>query len=194
MRTPPLLLSLAIAVWTGCATERPYTWVHDLPLPEAAAPVIAPRDTIAVDVRNQAALSGEFPVGDGGDYRQPGLGPIHVEGRTTDAIAAELNERLKELLVKPEVRVSIVKTGSVRINVVGEVRTPGSYELGRGRGLLAALAAAGWLTEFASRDRIFVLRHGAPETRIRFRARELTAAEPHAARFLLQDGDVVVAE
>jgi hypothetical protein len=50
------------------------------------------------------------------------------------------------------------------------------------------------LNEFANRDRIFVLRGAAPQTRVRFRARELTGAEPHAARFLLQDGDVVVVE
>jgi polysaccharide export outer membrane protein len=188
-------IGIAAAVFgPGCATDRAFVWVHDLPLPEDGQPLIGPRDTIAVDVRDQASLSGEFAVGDGGDYRQPGLGPIHVEGRTPAAVVTELEERLKLLLVKPQVTVSLVRMGPVRVNVVGEVRTPGTYELLRGRGVLPALAAAGWLTEFASRDKIFVLRLGQQETRIRFRARELTAAEPHAARFRLRDGDVVVVE
>jgi polysaccharide biosynthesis/export protein len=84
---------------------------------------------------------------------------------------------------------------SIRVNVVGEVKTPGAYELMRGRGLIPALAAAGWLTEFADRDKIFVIRSEAGVSqRVRFRARELTAAEPHATGFRLKDGDVVVVD
>jgi polysaccharide export outer membrane protein len=181
---------------SGCATDQAFVWVQDVPLsdPQPGPPVIGPRDTIVVDVRDQAALSGEFVVGDGGDYRQPNLGPIHVAGKTTQAVMAELTEALKQMIVNPRVTVAIIHVGTVRVNVVGEVKTPGAYELSRGRGVLPALAAAGWLNEFANRDRIFVLRGAAPQTRVRFRARELTGAEPHAARFLLQDGDVVVVE
>lgn len=187
-------MALAIFVGVACASERPFVWVHDLPLLQGDQAVIAARDTIVVDVRNQAALSGEFVVGDEGVYRQPTLGTIRVEGRTPAALASDLQERLKDLVVKPEVTVSIVRAAPVRVNVVGEVRTPGSYELVRGRSVVAALAAAGWLNEFANRDRIFVIRIDQTEQRIRFKARELTAAEPHAARFRLRDGDVVVVE
>src|SRR4051812_2821126 len=85
-----LFAAAAIAVLAGafssvgCATEQAFVWVQDLPLsdPQPGPPVIGPRDTIVVDVRNQASLSGEFPVGDGGDYRQPSLGPIQVAGKT----------------------------------------------------------------------------------------------------------------
>jgi polysaccharide biosynthesis/export protein len=195
-----LALTAVIAVgglsFAGCATEGTFVWVQDMPLaaPQPGPPVIGPRDTILVDVRNQTALSGEFVVGDGGDYRQPNLGPIHVAGKSTQAVMVELEGLLKQMIVNPQVMVSILKVGTVRVNVVGEVKTPGAYELSRGRGVLPALAAAGWMNEFARRDRIFVLRGSAPQTRIRFRARELTSAEPHAARFLLEDGDVVVVE
>ena len=102
---------------------------------------------------------------------------------------------LTGVLVKPEVTVSIVKIAAVRVNVVGEVRTPGSYELTRSRGVMSALATAGWLTEFANKERIFVVRtEGTTIQRLRFRVADLTAAEPHAVGFRLQDGDVVVVE
>jgi len=65
----------------------------------------------------------------------------------------------------------------------------------RSRGVMSALATAGWLSEFANKDRIFVIRtEGTTIQRIRFRAADLTAAEPHAIGFRLQDGDVVVVE
>jgi polysaccharide export outer membrane protein len=187
--------AIAVCLLAACnPPEKPFTWVNDLPVPPDAQVTIGPRDIIRVVVRNQPALSGEFPVGDDGAYLQPTLGNIAVDGKTPNALARELESYLKDLLVKPEVTVAIVKFAPVRVNVVGEVKTPGIYELTRERGVLPALAAAGWITEFAHPDRIFVLRSGSTDQRIRFQARELTSAEQHAARFRLRDGDVVIVE
>jgi polysaccharide export outer membrane protein len=185
----------------GCAEGR-FVWVADLPLTAEAQSVIGPRDTLLVLVRNQAALSGEFVVRDDGAYLQPTLGNIQVAGKDPATVAAELKVRLNGMVIDPEINVAIVKMASVHVNVVGEVKVPGSYELTHDRGVISALAAAGWLTDFARRDSVFVVRSGPrlanrpPELqqRIRFRAADLTSAEPHAARFRLLDGDVVVVE
>jgi len=64
--------------------------------------------------------------------------------------------------------------------------------------VLAAIAAAGGLTDFAHRDYLFVLR-GAPgdgkaHTRIRFRYEALLQGDRLAIGFVLRGGDVVVAE
>lgn len=196
LRRPPIwVVAAALGTLISCATERPFLWVQDLPISPDNGAVIEPRDSILVAVRNQPALSGEFVVGDHGEYAQPTLGTIRVGGKTTEAVVAELQSSLTGLLLKPEVTVSIVKIAAVRVNVVGEVKTPGSYELTRGRGVMSALATAGWLTEFADKDRIFVIRNdGGTVQRIRFRASELTAAEPHAIGFRLRDGDIVVVQ
>jgi protein involved in polysaccharide export with SLBB domain len=179
----------------GCGTEHAFRWVQDLPVAPGDGAMIEPRDTILVSVKNQPALSGEFLVGDRGEYSQPTVGTISVGGKTTATVVAELQNSLTGVLVKPEVMVSIIKIAAVRVNVVGEVKAPGAYELTRSRGVTSALATAGWLTEFANRDRIFVIRSdGTAAQRIRFRAADLTAAEPHAIGFRLQDGDVVVVE
>jgi polysaccharide export outer membrane protein len=191
------LLALALAALplttAGCVEQRPFVWVNDLPK-ASVEPVgaIEPRDTMLVIVKNQTALSGEFVVRDDGGYLQPTLGNIPVAGKTPEMVAAELAARLKDMVVLPEVTVAIVKVAAIRVNVVGEVKTPGAYDLTRDRGVITALAAAGWLTDFAHRDRIFVVRGG--DKRIRFQAAALTGAEVHAARFKLHDGDVVVVE
>jgi polysaccharide export outer membrane protein len=186
---------LSAALTVGCATESHFVWVDEIPIADQNIEAIEPRDTILVSVKNQPSLSGEFLVGDHGNYLQPTLGTIPVAGKTTEALGKELEDRLKNIVVNPEVTVSITKLASIRVNVVGEVKTPGSYELMRGRGVIPALAAAGWLTEFADRNKIFVIRSEAGGTqRVRFRARELTAAEPHATGFRLKDGDVVVVD
>jgi polysaccharide export outer membrane protein len=163
-----------------------------LPAKEAAPVTIGPRDTLLVLVRNQAALSGEFVVRDDGAYLQPTVGNVSVAGKAPSAVGAELAVRLKDMIVKPDVSVEILKIAPIHIDVVGEVKTPGAYDLTRDRGVIAALAAAGWLTDFARSDRIFVVR--GTDYRIRFQASALTSAEPHAAAFRLHDGDVVVVE
>jgi protein involved in polysaccharide export with SLBB domain len=183
-----LLASIALG---GCA-EHPFVWVADLPNKAEAAGTIGPRDTLLVLVRNQASLSGEFVVRDDGAYLQPTVGNLSVAGKTSSAVAAELAVRLKDMIVNPDVSVEILKTAPIHIDVVGEVKMPGAYDLTRDRGVIAALAAAGWLTDFARSDRIFVVR--GTDHRIRFEASALTSAEPHAAAFRLHDGDVVVVE
>jgi len=159
----------------------------------SAEPVVKPRDTLLVEVERQPNLSGEFVVRDDGHYAQPMVGSIRVAGRTAHFVAEAVAASLKDLVVAPVVKVWIVKTPPIRVSVVGEVKTPGPFEMTRDRTLLAALAQAGWLTEFAHTDRVFVVRAGSSE-RVRFRVRDITAAEVHAARFQLADADVVVVE
>jgi polysaccharide export outer membrane protein len=179
----------------GCAAERPFVWATDTPLEQVEPQnLIRPRDTLLVTVRDQPPLSGEFVVREDGSYPEPMLGNVAVAGQTPAEVEAHLREGLKTMIVKPEVTVSLSRRGPVRINVVGEVRTPGSYELTRDRSIAAALAAAGWLTDFAAKDRIFVVRPSAQGQRIRFRLSEITTAEPHSASFRLHDEDVVVVE
>jgi polysaccharide export outer membrane protein len=97
------------------------------------------------------------------------------------------------VVVDPVVSVWLTKPSPIKVSVVGEVRAPGFYELARDRSLMAALALAGWLTEFAHTVRIFVVRVGSNE-RVRFRVRDLTTAESRFARYQLADSDVVVVE
>jgi protein involved in polysaccharide export with SLBB domain len=80
------------------------------------------------------------------------------------------------------------------VSVIGELKAPGSYELSRDRSVAAALAAAGWLGDFAGKDRIYVLRRGPKDLSVRFRVADITNPGPSTARFRLRDGDVVVVE
>ena len=189
-----LLFALLTLYPMGCAHDERFAWVEDMPFREAGSePIIHPRDTILVEVEKQPTLSGEFVVRDDGHYLQPMVGSIPASGETPKQVATTVAIALRDVVVKPVVSIWITKTPPIRVSVVGEVKTPGTYELTRDRSLLAALALAGWLTEFAHDDRVFVVRVGAAE-RIRFRVRAITTAEPHAAQFRLADADVVVVE
>jgi len=180
-----------------CAAERPFVWVQDVPSTLAQGEgdgMINPRDTIVVHVQDQPTLSGEFVVRDDGGYLEPTLGNVTVQGRTTSQVAVDVQNRLSGLIVSPRVTVSIARVAPIRVSVVGEVKTPGTYEFTRDRSVAGALAAAGWLTDFAAKNRIFVVRSVENRPRVRFRLQEITAPEAASARFRLRDGDVVVVE
>ncbi len=192
--TVVVLLGFVASLAMGCAHDERFTWVEDVPLRESGSEgIIHARDTILVEVRKQPTLSGEFVVRDDGHYAQPMVGSVHVADLTPGQVARGVAIALKDVVVNPAVSVWITKVSPIRVSVVGEVKTPGTFELARDRGLLAVLALAGWLTEFAHSDRVFVVRAGGGD-RIRFRVRDITTAEPHAAQFVLADSDVVVVE
>ena len=62
----------------------------------------------------------------------------------------------------------------------GEVKSAGPYTVDPNGGVLAALAAAGGLGEYARPDRIFVVRPRPTPTRIRFTYQGLTTASGKA--------------
>lgn len=182
-----------VAGLAGCA-ERPFVWVGSLPASAFKEDgLIHPRDTVVVSVRNQASLTAEHVVRDDGGVLVPTVGDVTFAGRTPADVAAELQVRLATIVVEPVVSVSISRVAPIRVNVVGEVKTPMTYELNRDRSVAAALAAAGWLTEFADKERIFVVRR-ASNLSVRFSVRDVTAPNPAVGGFSLRDGDVLVVE
>lgn len=191
--------AVTVAGAAGCGhTPGPYTWAHDLPEPPvtaAAQTPIQPRDTLQVHAGNIKEVSGEFMVREDGRYVQPPIGNVEAAGRTPQQLESELKRRLQGVIASTEgLTVSVPKRAPVRVHVVGEVKAPASYDLDRDRTITAALAAAGWLSEFASSDGIFVVRPRATPARVRFRSADLKAADSRSALFQLQDGDVVVVE
>jgi polysaccharide export outer membrane protein len=188
------LALLAAAISGGCATPGPYIWVNHLtPQETPDEPVIQPRDTILVEVKNQANMSGEFTVREDGHYTQPLLGSVPVGGATPSTVAQTLSGMLRGMVNDPRVMVWISRPAPIRVNVVGEVKTPGTFELTRDRTMLGALSAAGWVTEFAKKEDVYVVRM-ADKARIRFRLTDVTSPTGPATRFRLRDGDAVIVE
>jgi polysaccharide export outer membrane protein len=175
--------------------------VDDLHLPPEPPPGyrIGPGDVLGVRVWNQESMSiARARVRDDGRISVPFLNDVDAAGTTPTLLARRLEEALRSYVVNPVVTVTVEEVRPLRISVIGQVTRPGVYDLERGVGVLAALAAAGGLTDYAHRDRLYVLRtvHRPDDAplRIRFTFDGLTRAEPRAASFVLHQGDTVVVE
>ncbi len=167
--------------------------MKDYARPSQAAPgyVIGNGDQLSIKVFNQEGMSGKATVREDGMISLPFLNDVQAAGATPTELAARLQGRLKQFVVNPVVTVSVEVARPTEVSVVGEVKNPGSYQVEPRGGVLQALARAGGLTDFADRDKVFVIRQ---QTRIRFTYRALTQADPSAVSFRLRAGDVVVVE
>lgn len=97
-----------------------------------------------------------FIVDKAGDIKFPRLGMLHVAGLTTREVQNLIEKKISAEVEDPVVKVLLV---NFRINVLGEVRNPGTIGVNRERfTILDALGAAGDLTEYAERNNILLIR------------------------------------
>ncbi len=202
------LLLAATLFLASCSGAGSFVWVHDLP-PDLASRgndesyVIRDGDLVNVRVFNQEALSTRSKVRSDGRIAMPVLGDVEFRGRRPSVLRGELEARLKGYVNAPSVTVSVEEFQPITVSVLGEVTKAGSYPLDPRASVAQVLASAGGLTDFANKDRIFVVRtpraapaapsHG-PPLRVRFTYEGISRGDTASSSFVLQDGDVVVVE
>src|SRR3954464_9583584 len=193
------LLAALLPVTSGCASAKgTYVWVDDYQrgqtLPEGY--VIGVGDLLNVQVYGNDKMSTKARVRSDGRISLPLLDEVQVTGKPPAQVARDIERELKEqnLVLVPRVSVLVEEIKPLVIAVLGSVARPGTYTLDQGGGVAEAIASAGGLTEFAHKDRIYVLRKSPKQVRIRFRFDDLTSQAGLGSAFRLQIGDVVVAE
>jgi polysaccharide biosynthesis/export protein len=91
-----------------------------------------------------------------GDIEMPIIGAVKAAGLTKTQLHEQLVEILKSYIKEPSV---IIRFSDLKINVLGEVRVPGTYNFQRDQvTIIDAISAAGDLTDFGKRQDITVVR------------------------------------
>ena len=153
---------------------------------------IGPEDVLDISVWKNPELSRTVPVRPDGKVSLPLVNDIHAAGLTPTALREELTKRLSEYVPSPEVAVIVREVHSAKVSVMGAVRTPGRYDVRSPATVLELIALAQGFTDFASRDRIVVLRqNGDTPTRIPFNYRKI-ADGTEQENFFVQPGDIIV--
>lgn len=153
---------------------------------------IGPEDVLEVVVWKNEPLTRLVVVRPDGRISLPLLNDVPAAGLTPLELRQALATGYARYVAEPEVSVIVRETHSFKISVVGLVKTPGRYELKSSATILEALALSGGVTDFAKRDRIFVLRvDGTNTIRIPFNyARLLDSGDEN--NFVLKAGDIIV--
>lgn len=132
-----------------------------------------------------------YIVRPGGKLSFPLVGELDVNGKTVPQFTAELEGRLKEYLVDPRVSVNIMKLGSTRVYVFGEVKRPGLHELEKSHKLLDAIGKAEGFTEMAAKKKVFVIRQGQTEPLMKVNLNNFLTKGDLSQNVELQEGDCV---
>lgn len=194
-----LSLGAALLALPGCASSHgDYTWIDEYPQSTASTSTeltLGVGDLVSVQVWENEKLSTKARVREDGRLAIPLIGEVVAAGKSPRGLSSEIEHALQDqkYLLNPRVTIVVEEVQPLKISVLGAVVRAGIYVLDSGSGVATALASAGGLTEFAHKDRIYVLRGGPSPQRIRFTFDGLTEVGP-AASFRLRPGDMVVAE
>jgi polysaccharide export outer membrane protein len=91
---------------------------------------LGPGDQIIVRVLDLEEIDNKpVPIDLRGSINLPVAGRIQASGLTTERLEAAIAERLKKVLVKPDVSVYLAEMRSQPVSLLGQVQTPGVHQL-----------------------------------------------------------------
>ena len=126
-----------------------------------------------------------------GYFAMPLIGDINVNNKTTFDVTNEITAKLGEYLKNPIVTINIMREGSTRVYVLGEVKRQGLYELNKKHNLLDAIGAASGFTQFSAKKNVFVIRSGQQEPIMKVNVKELLKGKNNVSNIPLYEGDCV---
>ena len=122
--------------------------------------VLGPGDVLVVDVYGASRESIQLTVSPDGDVNVPEFGPIQVSGLQIGTAQNRIRARLGRFYQSSDVRVKLAQTRSIQINVLGEVRVPGTYTLSSLSTVYHALYLAGGINGLGTLRNIKLYRQG----------------------------------
>lgn len=158
----PLTSLFVFAVVTACAPTGP-----ELPPapPVAASPGpeyrIGPGDTLSIVVWRNPELSVDAPVRPDGRISVPLVEDTVAVGKTTSALAKDIENRLSKYVTNPIVTIiakSFVGPFAQQVRVIGEAVTPRALPYRTNMTLLDAMIEVGGLTKYAAGNRAVLVR------------------------------------
>ena len=104
---------------------------------------LGPGDAVIIDIYGASQKSNQYTVSPDGDVTIEGFGPVQVSGLTVTQANARLRQTLGSRYQSSKVRLTVGQTKTIMVNVMGEVRMPGTYTLSAFSTVFNALYMAG---------------------------------------------------
>ena len=121
---------------------------------------VGPGDQVVVDVYGASQKSLQLTVSPDGEIIVPGYGPIQVSGLTVAGANAKIRSTLGSRYSSSHIKLSVGQTRSILVNVMGEVKVPGTYTLSAFATVFHALYMAGGINDLGTLRNIKVFRNG----------------------------------
>ncbi len=162
---------------------------------EAPWYVIGPEDVLDISVWKNADISRVVTVRPDGRISLPLIGDVEAAGLTPGELRESIITSLKEYQESAVASVIVNEVNSYRIFILGEVANPGTFLMKRRTTVLQAIAIAGGFNQYASRNKMVVVREGdgaSGEQRIAVRFDDLVKAGGKGTKnLILEPGDTI---
>ncbi len=156
--------------------------------------LIGPGDTVQISVWKEQELSVPTQlVRPDGKITMPLIKEVDVQGLTPRQAEASITGRLAKYITDPNVTLVVTAFASKKVYLIGAVKKEGILAYTYGMTVMQALSEAGGLTDYAKRDKIYVLRsEGGREYRLDFNYKEVIRGLKMEQNWVLMPGDTVV--
>lgn len=187
IQNPARILHILCALAVACSplAAQPPTMLEEY--------VIGVEDVLQLSMPDHPELSVTVPVRPDGRVSLPLVDDVRVAGLTPMQLKERLLEAYKSYVTVPNLSVLVTEVHSLKVYVLGEVKSPGEYDLQRRTRVLQLVAMAGGFSEYASKDKVILLRESkAGQVRMEINLKRVYSGDEIDANFLLQPGDTVV--
>ena len=168
-------------------TPTTFAPATDIPVPFDY--VIGPGDTVEVQLFGKDNVQYSLTVSRDGQLNFPNIGPISVAGLKFSELKDNLHERIKRQMIGVTASISMGTLRSIRVFVLGDAETPGSYTVSALSTMTNALFVSGGIRPIGSLRDIQLKRNGKIVTRMDLYDLLLRGDTSKDAR--LQPGDVI---
>jgi len=169
--------------------EAPSTFAPVTDVPAPADYIVGPGDQLTVQLYGNQNRSLRLTVGRDGRVNFPEIGPVSVGGQSFESVRASIESRVERQMLGVRASVGLGDTRSIRVFVLGEANTPGSYTVSGFATVTSALFASGGVKPIGSLRDIQLKRQGAVIRRIDLY--DLLLRGDTSADTRLQPGDVI---
>lgn len=121
--------------------------------------ILGPGDAVFIDIYGASQKTIESTVSPDGTVTIEGFGPVQVSGMTVAQANARLKSTLGARYSSSSIRLTVGQTRSIMINVMGEVKNPGTYTLPAFATVFHALYMAGGTNDLGTLRNIKVYRN-----------------------------------
>ncbi len=122
--------------------------------------VLGPGDQLIVDIYGASQESLTLTVSPDGDVTIPEFGPVHVSGLTVSAAQKRIHNKIGSYYEDSSIKATLGQTRTISVNVMGEVKVPGTYTLSAFATVFHALYKAGGISDLGTLRNIKVFRQG----------------------------------
>lgn len=121
---------------------------------------LGPGDAVYIDVYGGSQKTIEETISPDGTVTIEGYGPVQLSGLTVDQANQRLRQTLGSRYASSSVKLTVGQTRTIMVNVMGEVKAPGTYTLSAFATVFHALYMAGGISEIGTLRNIKVYRQG----------------------------------